>query len=1280
MVTAKVNVLDSHRQPVSCRVLLDTGSTTNIIRESLAVALNLPLKPFAVPIGALNDTNTTTRYLVTATIRSRVAGYERTLNFLTVPNITHAIPDQPLDRNSIRIPANVKLADPEFHRPASVDMLLGSGPTLSLLCQGKEKLTPADQPELYLQQTLLGWVIGGSAPTVQSIRQRACNVLSTSQIDLDISKFWEIEEAETASSSASTETEAERHFLENVTRDGCGRYIVALPFNGKESLIGESRSRAFRRLKSLEKRLNGNIEFNTQYRAVLQEYLDLGHLTEVTEADLSHPGYYLPHHAVIKESSLTTKVRVVFDGSAATSTGISLNETLHVGPTIQDNIFSLLVRFRLHPYVLTGDIEKMYRQVLVRPEDRIYQRILWRDGREPVRTFQLNTVTFGLSAAPYLAIRCLHQLANDEGHRYPVAAKVLQRDMYVDDLLTGTQTREEALHLREELDKLVKLGGFNLRKWASNDPSILGELAPNNVNHHLQIGDSTILKTLGIFWNSSEDTITYEAKLSRHQIITKRIILSETAKIFDPLGLLSPVVIVAKMIMQKLWTLKISWDAPLPPKIQEEWLQFYGQLHHIKRVTFPRFALQEKPRGIELHGFSDASQSAYGACVYLRSVGSNGEVNTTLLCAKSRVAPLKQITIPRLELCGAQLLIKLIQSIKKAITIQIDRIVYWTDSTIILHWIHTPAHQLQTFVSNRIADIQSKSRPDEWRHVRTHDNPADLVSRGQSIKDFITSTIWFEGPSWLRAQENTWPAIDLQFSSYPSEIKGRYCHVAYSKRETHPLEWYSSFKKLKRIIAFCLRFRSRKQGPLTAEELIAAQNAVIHWLQTETLSPLKRALNDTKSKQAKNPELAKVSKLAPFLDKDGLIRVGGRLRNAMIPYSQRHPIIIPKSHPITKLIIWEAHISQLHAGPQATLYHIRQQYWPLDGRNSVRHIIHKCIRCTRLSPPSVEYIMGNLPAARVTESRPFSNVGIDYCGPFFIKEKKFRNRGRVKVYVAVFTCLAVKAVHLEVVSDLTTEAFLAALRRFIARRGCCRNIYSDNGTNFVGASNELKEIYELLKSVDLQQQAQSLLTNKRIQWHFIPPQSPHFGGLWEAAVKSFKHHLYRIVTNELLTIEEFNTLVIEIEAVLNSRPLTPMSSDPNDLLVLTPGHFLIGESLTCPREYDFTDASSNRLSSWQHIQKLKQHFWARWHREYISGLNSRSKWSQGEHHIQEGTVVLLKEDNLPALQWALGRVIKVRPGADGIIRAVTVKTAKGTFDRNVKKLAPLPITDSDQNQ
>ncbi|XP_046608569.1 uncharacterized protein LOC124299393 [Neodiprion virginianus] len=268
--------------------------------------------------------------------------------------------------------------------------------------------------------------------------------------------------------------------------------------------------------------------------------------------------------------------------------------------------------------------------------------------------------------------------------------------------------------------------------------------------------------------------------------------------------------------------------------------------------------------------------------------------------------------------------------------------------------------------------------------------------------------------------------------------------------------------------------------------------------------------------------------------------------------------------------------------------------------------------------------MGQLSKDRVTEARPFCNVGVDYCGPFYTKEKRFRNRARVKIYVAVFVCLVVKAVHLEVVSDMTSEGFIAALRRFVARRGKPSIISSDNGSNFVGAKTEIEDIQRLLGSNEHNIKVHNFLLTKEIKWKFIPPSSPHFGGIWEAAVKSFKHHLRRILGNILLCFEDFNTLVIEIESILNSRPLTPLSSDPNDPLALTPGHFLIGEPITSLPEIDFSTTPSNRLSTWKHVQKLKRDFWSRWHKEYVNELNVRHKWNRGDHTVDVGSIVVIK--------------------------------------------------------
>ncbi|XP_071878302.1 uncharacterized protein [Bombus fervidus] len=1266
LVTAQVKILDDKAQPVRCRALLDTGSSMNFITEKLAKTLKLGQQKCSVPIGALNALSTTSKHYITATITSIDGTYERTLTFLIIPTISTWVPDQPVDRSIIQIPRNLQLADPRFHIPAPIEIILSAGPTLASLCVGQLDISHSNGPDLRLQKTRFGWVIGGS-PTSQSAAHTFH--ASTAALQADLARFWEIDEGPLISHISEAERQCEEHFRKHVQRTDEGRYIVALPFNNTTSSLGSSKAIAMKRLTSLSRRFQRDKQFEADYHAVIKEYLELGHMTRVTTDRAIDDGYFLPHHGVIKESSQTTKLRVVFDGSAPTTTGASLNDILHTGPKLQEDLFYILLRFRSHQYVLTGDVEKMYRQFLVRPEDRKFQQILWRNTKGEVDTYQLNTLTFGLSAAPYLAIRCLKQLADDEGHRYPRAAAILQRDFYVDDVLTGVDTKDEARSLRIELTELLKLAGLNIRKWASNSRELLNGLPEQDINDKLLLGESQTVKTLGVVWNSSDDSILYSVKINPiTPQITKRIISSEIAKIYDPLGLLSPVIVRAKMLLQRIWTLKIDWDESLPADVHTEWRKYYTQLPLLNNIRFPRKTIIKSAAEIELHGFCDASEKAYGACIYLRTITPDGHVWIRLLTAKSKVAPLKSLTIPRLELSGALLLTSLTTTVRQALQNNISRTVYWTDSTIVLHWINTSPHTLKTFVANRVSDIQNKTHTSDWRHIPTADNPADLISRGQLPEDFLRSTIWQHGPEWLQQPEERWPTWNpVPLTEIPEQKKATCLSLIPADHSL--LERFSSWPKLIRVIARCLRWRQKQDrgSPLTTHDLTIAHNRLITLLQLCYFSDELHNLQTNRNSTVKG----KLQRLNPFLDKDGMLRVGGRLSHSTLPFNQKHPIILPKSF-VTSLIIEHEHLINLHSGIQATLYSLRRSYWPIDGRSQVWSTLKKCVRCCRTNPPPVDYIMGDLPAARITESRPFTNVGIDYCGPFYVKERKDRNRRKIKVYVSIFVCLAVKAVHIELVSDLTSEAFIAALRRFIARRGFCTTIYSDNGTNFVGANNELRELRNLLRSDDHKVRVQSFLADRRIEWRFIPPNSPHFGGLWEAAVKSFKRHLRRVAGNELLTFENLNTLIIEIESILNSRPLTPISTDPNDLLVLTPGHFLIGDALTGLRERDFTDTPTNHLSSWQHIQKIKQHFWQRWHREYLNELNIRNKWSKGSHGIREGSIVLLREDNVPPMQWPLGRIIKVQPGADGIIRTATVRTATSTLDRSVKRMVPLP--------
>ncbi|XP_043283141.1 uncharacterized protein [Venturia canescens] len=841
--------------------------------------------------------------------------------------------------------------------------------------------------------------------------------------------------------------------------------------------------------------------------------------------------------------------------------------------------------------------------------------------------------------------------------------------MYVDDLLTGASTIEEVRMLRIEIADLLECGGLLLRQWASNDLRVLEGLPDEHLNRTISLDKEQPLKTLGILWSSTEDAIKYSVQnIHTDMFSTKRKILSEIAKIFDPLGLLGPIILYAKCLMQKLWLLKLDWDESVTQNIHTEWTTYCEELHILSTWSYERHVILREACEVQLHGFCDASEKGYGACIYLRSIDRSGNVACRLLCSKSRVALLKQLTIPRLELCAAQLLTKLYNHVYETIDIKFNNVYLWTDSTITLHWINTSSHKLKTFVSNRVAEIQEKTNPDDWRHIPSGDNPADQLSRGQTPKNFVKNNLWKKGPQWLNNTESSWPRKMIHVPDDIPELKKICCLVTTTECEL--FSKFSSFSKLRRIIAYCLRLKrdNHYKGSLNAEELNQAELKIVKLAQGAEFKQELQDLND-------NHNIANSSKLKtlnPFVDEEGILRVGGRLKNAQLPYTQRHPALLPRSHRITSLIIEHHHQQNYHSGIQTTLYAIRRQYWIIDGRSQIRKVIRNCITCFRANPTTAAYTMGNLPSLRVTEARPFSKVGVDYCGPFFIKEKKHRNRGKIKVYVAVFVCLVVKAVHLEVVSDLTTDGFLGALRRFISRRGKPIFMHSDNGTNIVGANNELKELYALFHSTDHQQKTTTYLAERGITWKFIPPLSPNFGGLWESAVKSFKHHFKRVMYNVLLTFEEFNTFAIEIEAILNSRPLCPLSTDPNDLLVLTPGHFLIGDSLTSLPQPDYSSTPENRLSQWEHLKKMRQDYWIRWYKEFLNELNTRSKWNKNQPPVKRGDLVLLKDDHLQPMQWARGRVIETHPGTDGVTRVVTVKTNNSEFKRNVQRLAPLP--------
>ncbi|XP_062713522.1 uncharacterized protein LOC134290400 [Aedes albopictus] len=642
--------------------------------------------------------------------------------------------------------------------------------------------------------------------------------------------------------------------------------------------------------------------------------------------------------------------------------------------------------------------------------------------------------------------------------------------------------------------------GFALRKWSSNCAEILSsipeELRDERATLELDSSSSPV-KTLGLIWEPATDMFRYAVpQWNPQNPITKRIVLSDTARIFDPLGLIGPVVVQAKIFLHSLWKQSCDWDDPLPEEFQNYWLEFRRNTIALESLKIPRWTCYTQGLfSVEIHGFCDASEAAYGACLYLRCVLNSGEISVRLITSKSRVAPLEDLarkkkrqSIPRLELSSALLLSHLYEKVTGSLQLP-HQSLFWTDSMIHM------------------------TKEGEWNHVAGVENPADILSRGTTATQIQYQPSWFEGPMWLRQDRSTWPKPSTTHPPIDCALLEKRSTISLPSRVTSPNELFSLRSSLTDLESFPEEFA-----------------------------------NLTRSRQLKSS--SKLSLLNPVVI-DGTLRVGGRLANAPISEFRKHPMILHHQHPLAALVIRHYHLKLLHAGQQLLIASVREKFWPTNARNLVRKICHQCVDCFRSKPKVQEQLMADLPAVRVNPSAVFWKVGLDLCGPFYIKYP-IRRSPVVKSYVAIFVCLATKAVHMEIVADLSTQAFLSAFRRFVACRGKPHTVMCDNATNFVGANRELED----LRRQFLDQQFQRTITRSAeddgIRFNFIPARSPNFGGLWEAAVKSFKGHFRRTIGTRQLSYDELNTIVQQVAAILNSRPLTPLSNDPDDFSALTP--------------------------------------------------------------------------------------------------------------------------------
>lgn len=561
--TALVHAQNNQGQLIEIRALLDSASQSNFISEGICEKLKLNKCPINTTVTGISNGLTKITHKVQVKIKSLHNNYTTVVSCLVLPKITTCLPSQSFNKELIKIPSNIVLADPLFNRSGNIDMLLGASIFYELLCIGqiREKNNPI------LQKTKFGWVISGNLYK-QYVNQRPTQAfLTLNELNESVERFWKAEEISTQEQLLTPEEKyCENYFAETTTRDSSGRFNVRIPFKTNINQLGDSRQLAENRFHKLEKRFERDPDYKGMYEEFINEYIQLDHMTKIPPDNKR--SFFLPHHAVIKESSETTKLRVVFDGSCKLNNGLALNETQCVGPTIQQELFTIIVRFRTYNYVLTADIAKMYRQIIIHSEDRSYQRILWRSQPTiELEQYELKTVTYGTTAAPFLAIRALYQLGLDNETLFPKEAEVIKGDFYVDDMLTGTNTIDELKVVKANVDKILKTAGFNLRKWTSNVRELCDKELVNSNESSL---NENLHKTLGIYWNPNTDEFTYATEIKFQTQITKRTILATSAQLFDPLGLLSPIIIMSKFILQELWQHKIDWDEPVPAILQEK--------------------------------------------------------------------------------------------------------------------------------------------------------------------------------------------------------------------------------------------------------------------------------------------------------------------------------------------------------------------------------------------------------------------------------------------------------------------------------------------------------------------------------------------------------------------------------------------------------------------------------------------------------------------------------------------------------------------------------------
>jgi len=1095
-----------------------------------------------------------------------------------------------------------------------------------------------------------------------------------------------------------------------------GQFQMSIPWKSSQPSFVNNRFAVKKRQEATLRNLGPRIE---NVRKIFEGYIEKGYIRKLNRSEVHELDCrYLPFFCVVDETKDTTPVRIVWDCRAVYD-GKSLNSEIELTPNRLQDLFKVLLRLRKYQYTIASDVSEMFLKIIMDPKDRRFHRFVFEED-----DFEWNVILFGNVSSPNGSQKVLATACDLFGENYPEAVETLRESCYMDDASDSRATEEQALTLTKQLIQLLGHCKMPVHKFYTNSHLVIRNVDPSLLAKQITLDEKDISidagKILGMKYSVEDgDVLMFAGRFNTlHEWTnrsvktkveegewTKRLVSRAAASIYDPHGLIAPFTVRAKVILQEIWKHKeLDWDDKLPPDLCQVWENWLQQVFEVPEIRIPRWSRFEPRCHAQLHTFCDASENGMCCAVYLR-VKKGQHTETTLLAAKSRVSPLRAESISRLELCACVLGTRLCAAVKDVYPVTVDDTFFWTDSEVCLHWINTPAKSFKAYVAHRVGEIQTYTEPRQWLHVPSSENPADIGTRPITAGELKCQQLWWGGPSFLKLPVTEWPKSKVVRQIETKELKNTvFLNIApltevkfvdhLEKLDPHFFsvgQLYNGLSSCLRKWAYVLRairiFRGGKrpgQRALHAGEIQAAKRLLIRQSQLssfrEEIGLLSRDTAAPREKSLEHfPEARKsrILKFTPFLDEFGILRSRSRLEKGkeIYDYDKIYPVILDRHSDFTRLIVEDAHVNHEHPiGHNALKAFLSAEYIILGLGTLCHQIKFRCSICRKDRGKVATQLQAALPARRLGEKmRPFTDVGMDFTGHFEVKVG--RGKPRKKLYVLVLTCMAVRAVHLEVTGGMDTAHVLNAISRFVDVRGVPETITTDNQTSFQKSDKDLSDWVRAIDFDLLQEKTGTMFRSgqKGITWLFNPPLAPHFGGVFEIMVKAMKRALRATVATADLNEEEFRTTISKVSWMLNNRPIQPVG-DSSDFEALTPNHFLNGAPPGAVFPPDLPSSRINLQDRLKYQIEVQQHFWKRFQTEIVPLMAPRQKWKDISEPIKENDVVLEIGENTPRGEWRKMRVSKVFPSEDGLIRKVEITNGAGKFYvRPISKIIPIVL-------